>query len=458
MLNVLVALACGSFTLVAAHLLLQGAPRTTLRGENRIVTALALLLCQIFVPLLFLVERGSGTAILQEGLSASNLIVVAFTLLLAGLAAFKTLVGGYRVGIVLERAYLPFVLMLAVDLASTAWSIVPSVTAFRAVETIALFVTCVMLFDREAVEKALVLTLALIVAVTLVTAIDVIAGNLARGIVFSAAKNNMSPLVCVVLAMACLTYRRRIRHALPLILLAVVGFVVGGSAATVASLPAVGIGWLMASDRRGVRAAGWVLLALYAAGFGVALFGLGQFPGLVSLASALLQKPEEELLKATGRLEFWPLFLEAGLRHPFGSGYVAGERFIQLVLGDAVVGEILGTSEVNISQSHNMFLSAWIGTGWIGLTLALVVIVQLMRQAYAADLPTRRFVLGATLLIVFNGTTTPGVFSVFTIHVVVLAGLLALVRGREVDEALAAGVAAEPRSAPRLRAALPAPG
>ena len=241
------------------------------------------------------------------------------------------------------------------------------------------------------------------------------------------------------------------------IVLALAGLVIAGSAASTAAMVGILPAVMIASPRPLIRFAGGVVAVLCAAAFLLLTINLGDFPGLLHVVSVVLQKPEAELANATGRAEFWPVLIEATRGHYLGTGFGAGERFPQLLLPAGEFRNLLGDKDINLASAHNMFLSAWVGTGLPGIALALTIFGTAV--AWALKLPRggRRFALSVIFVLVLNGLTTPGIFSSWNVMVVPFVAVLAFVRVAVGRQARPAGALSRfalrtlrPRPAPEL--------
>ncbi|MBL8567193.1 MAG: O-antigen ligase family protein [Hyphomicrobiaceae bacterium] len=388
-----------------------------------------LLLAYFNLPFLFLVERTNGTAVLEQGLSISNLLAIA----VVGLSVIYLARVAWNDGGILhlpsDRIVFPFSLAIAFAFVTTLWSVVPAYTLYRATELATLFAICFLLLDRERFGPVFIAFFAIFIATWLLGSLDTIASHLASGIFVSSAKNNMTPLMCLSALLYLYLFPETIRHRNAVALLFVVGFVAGGSAATTAAVPLILTGLMAASSNPVVRRIGWFATIAY---FALIIFLLGslrQFPEIMEGISQLLQKPIAELEKNTGRSEFWPAYIEAGSGRLFGAGFAAGERFIQLVDADAT-RRVLGDVDQLIRSAHNTFIGAWITMGWVGICLLNLVLGSAVITASRLDNRSRAFVYGVVFLLAANGMTTPGVLSEFNEHTMTLAAVLAFLRNR----------------------------
>jgi O-antigen ligase len=185
---------------------------------------------------------------------------------------------------------------------------------------------------------------------------------------------------------------------------------------------------MVASQHRRLRLLGYAGFTVYLAAFVVLMGGLSAFPALLDVISTVLQKPPEELADATGRGTFWPVFIEATKDRFVGAGYAAGDRFIQLLIPTTALAETLARDAVFISSSHNMLLSAWAGTGVIGIGLCAMVLGAAMRWGMKLDRAGRRLVATCVFFLILNGMTTPGIFQDWNINVLTFVGVLAYAR------------------------------
>lgn len=391
---------------------------------------LLILLAVQTLPVIFLVSRKDGNDLLEEGLSVSNLINLALTALGAVYCAWIAYARPAALSLLRDRVMFPYFLWLTIALLSACWSIVPQYTIYRATELATMFMLTILVLDRPGFERNFVYFIASVLVCYMAVRLDLLAESLPAGIVFSSMKHNMVPALCVGLVMMLVSSRKRVPGRWPLILLALVAFVTSGSAATVGALPLLLTGWLAASRSQPVRWLGYASSAAWMITFVVLMAALSNFPELMETISVTLQKPVEELEKATGRGKFWPLFIEATADRSFGAGFAAGERFLQLLADPAKLAEELGTETVLISSAHNMLIGAWVAAGWLGLLGVASCLGLMWREAMRLDLQGRRFILPMLLLLVANAMTTPGPFGEFNLHLLLLAAMLVYIRVR----------------------------
>lgn len=415
--------------------------------DGPVAVPFALMSIFALLPLVFNVPREDGNAVLDQGLTASNIALVVMTGL-AGLYLAVRVAVDRRVPLVaFSMPYLPFTLMILVNGVSTAWSVVPSYTAYRTLELAIFTLVSILIFDRSDIERRLANLFALFTCVWLVATAPIILDNLAHGIVFSSAKHNLMPYLCAAHAFLVI-FDDRIRHRGAHLALALAGFVIAGSAASTASLIAVVPGLMVASRHRRLRLLGYTAFTVYLVLFVVLMVGLSAFPGLLEVVSVVLQKPPEELADATGRGTFWPVFIEATKDRFVGAGYAAGDRFIQLLIPTTALAETLARDAVFISSSHNMLLSAWAGTGLIGIGLCAMVLGAALRWGMKLDRAGRRLIATCVFFLILNGMTTPGIFQDWNINVLTFVALLAYARIGALHREPAGAAAPAPEAAP----------
>ncbi|MBU1213090.1 MAG: O-antigen ligase family protein [Alphaproteobacteria bacterium] len=388
----------------------------------------ALLLATFFhLPSAFAVIRKSGTALIEQGLSSSNILTIAVVAVSAVFLLWTLIRYDRLLELLGDRILFPFLLTIAIAICSTLWAIFPLYTFYRAVELGVMFILVVLALDRRDFAKAFINLHVLLLGVWLVISAPEIASSLSNGVVFSSAKQNLIPLMSLSLLWFVMVFPRASRYRLAVGLLAVTAFIAAGSAATVATIPLFALGFMIAANSIWVRGAGVLLTLGYFAVFIFLLVGLSQFPDLVDIIASALQKPPAELLNATGRNELWPLFIEASHNRSFGAGF-ASERFLQLLVDFTAVQERLGQKEIFFNSAHNMLIGSWLATGWLGLATIAICLASAFREALRLDIPGRQFIIPLLLALIANGMTVQGIFGEFNLHTVTWAALLVMIR------------------------------
>lgn len=423
-----IAIASGFFLL---YPILRGALQRAVGPLNASpVVPVILTATHAFMPLIFVVERADGTELLDAGLTSSNKVMMAITGATALYVAWK-MAGDRRVWrLPFAMPYLPFTIMIGFDLASAAWSLVPAYTFYRAGELAVLFLASILIFDRTTIERFLPGFLMVFTGIWLAATAPTWLESIAHGTVFSAAKHNLMPMVSIALLAHAMFLARGPRARLAEGAVAAIGFIIAGSAASTAALIGFVPAILIASRSPPVRILGALTMALCIVGFFVLMLGFSAFPGLLHFVSTVLQKPPEELTNATGRVEFWPAIIEGTRDRLFGSGFSAADRFLQLLVSASELRARVGETELNLSSAHNMFLSAWAGTGLLGLTMAVTVLAVALRWGFRLTGGGRRFVIAFVFSLILNGMTTPGIFQDWNVNVLAFVGVLAYARIR----------------------------
>ncbi len=428
MLAILTIVAFGAWFALLYPVLRRALERHAVPLDVSPIVPALLLAADAYAQLVFVVNRADGTALLDQGLTASNKVMIAIAGLVGCYVLWQVARDKRVLRLPFAMPYLPFTVMILFDGLSTFWSIVPSYTAYRTLELGILFLATVLLFDRNSIQRSLPVMMSALIAIWLVVVAPVYAGNLAHGVIFSSAKNNMTPALCAALLAYAIFLEPVGRTRLWQIGLALVGLLIAGSAASTAAIigfiPAV----MVASRRPLVRFAGAAFAVLCMAAFIFLTVGLGEFPGLLHLVSIVLQKPAVELASATGRTSFWPALIDATRDQYFGSGFAAAERFLQLLLPPAAFRNLIGDTDLNLASAHNMYLSAWVGTGLVGITLALAVLGTAANWVLKLPVAGRRFGLSVIFFLALNGLTTPGIFSTWNVNTLAFVAVLAYAR------------------------------
>ncbi|MGI4763859.1 MAG: hypothetical protein ACRYGP_02140, partial [Janthinobacterium lividum] len=108
-----------------------------------------------FAQFVFNVQREDGTAVLEQGLSASNIMTIAITLATAVYLLGVLCIRREVALLPFSAAYRPYTLMITYGLLSVAWSVVPTYTLYRSFELIVFYLLALILFDRADVRRKL---------------------------------------------------------------------------------------------------------------------------------------------------------------------------------------------------------------------------------------------------------------------------------------------------------------
>jgi O-antigen ligase len=117
----------------------------------------------------------------------------------------------------------------------------------------------------------------------------------------------------------------------------------------------------------------------------------------------LFGKEVQHLETMSGRLPLWRTVWETTNDAPFGLGFAAAERSFVVLL---VQLRELGWAAKN---AHNGYLSAWMGAGWPGVAILLMLFVSLYLKSRSAVGETRTLIQALILLLIVNNLTIAAV-------------------------------------------------
>ncbi len=385
--------------------------------------ALTLLVLQ-YVGIPFLWEnRELGTKLVTEGLTTSNYITVGSTIIAGLYLTFLLLSGRWRLSHVFERCYKPLFVLMTIYAVSSAWSYYPLFSAYRVFEIMVYSMLAIHVFSNLCKLEDFIRVLAIMIAIWLVNDIPEIADSLQQGIIFSSAKSNLGPAICAIMLLF-IPYSS-IRYKPLVFALGLAGFVVGGSAATVACFTVSLCVLPLLSSSMLLRLVSGIALVSTLGFAGLFLFFPQEFPVVVDVVSTLLQKPRKDLLIATGRHNVWEMFWALSKDEPFGFGF-GSERFFQFIADQNLILKYYWLSTRNLNQSHNALLSGWLAAGWIGLFSIVFVFYSGIATALRGNRALRSPALAAIILLTLNSMTTQGIGTFYGVFWFGWIGVLAL--------------------------------
>jgi hypothetical protein len=198
---------------------------------------------------------------------------------------------------------------------------------------------------------------------------------------------------------------------------AIVALVLFGSLTSyVALLTGVLTGCAMAARNRIV---GTSILFLFLSTTVVALLDVN-LSDLAEQVGTLVDRPTEAIQNGTGRLGLWQETLKASADRPFGGGYVASERLMTLR------GDVNASLVWQAASSHNGFLSAWMGAGYIGLLILCTYLLALWRTLSFAGGPNSaalRAMLAVVIITNFSISSVGGRLDMVSVVAIALAAL-----------------------------------
>ena len=379
--------------------------------------ALGLLLLTRALPF----ESRSLSAIVDSGPSPQNYVEVVSTAVAAGWILWALNWRTVQPRLLFRRHWRWFLLLCAVYALSAAWSPLPALTAYRAAELLAAATIVLFLFGMSNDPYGDLLRV--LYLCTLVCAADAFVVDYRLGTwpdhLLGALRSNPGGGVAsslLVFALFAKGFRPRMRafHSAA----AIIALVVFGSLASyVALLTGVLAGCAMAARNRLVGA---TVLFLFLSIAVVALLDVS-VPDLTEQVGALLDRPAESIRTGTGRFGLWEETLKVTANRPFGGGYVAAERLLSL---RADVSKSLVWQARN---SHNGFLSAWEGAGYIGLLVLCAYLLALWRTLSLVggpNSPALRPMLVVLIITNFSVSSLGGRLDMVSVVAFALAALL----------------------------------
>ena len=370
-------------------------PRRSLKRVS-----LALLLLHVAANNLLFEKAADVSQIVDQGLSLTNLFQVGCV----GLAAFWSLLlfaSRRMTGQMLwhgPRIWLT--LLTALYATSSAWSLWPQLTAYRAFELAVFIVLCIHAFDGEDWHRTVCQYLCACLAIAWVAPMMELSLRSSVGGFESASKSNVfsitAGLALSYVSFANRTWKRGTRVLLGACA-ATTLIITSSLASFVSCLIAVAVSSTF-TGTVGKRLLGGGC-ALLLVGVGLALIADEKGVETAIYASAdLLGKPVKNIENATGRLPLWTALITWSMDYPLGSGFDAGERLFSSTSANETVG-------FKAYHSHNGYLSAWVGAGAPGL--ALMTLLCLATAVHVSRQPrsTRPLLVAMYVLIAVNNLT-----------------------------------------------------
>jgi O-antigen ligase len=152
--------------------------------------------------------------------------------------------------------------------------------------------------------------------------------------------------------------------------------------------------------------------------FQVALFFLTDLSTLVSSgvtgAGAALNKTPEMLANWTGRVPLWIAIWDATKDTLWGDGFAAAERLF--ALNHPSFGW-------QARHSHNGYIAAWMGAGWIGFVLLLFVFGSVWIRSRRMVLTVRAMICSTLVLLAINNLTLAAIGGSFNPMYVLMMAL-----------------------------------
>ena len=312
--------------------------------------------------------------------------------------------------------------LTAVFALSVLWSTWPTLTVFRVAELAVFSIVACHLFSAgdwaRQFEALMWIAWIFYAAWGVLLIAGMIEGVSSGGFIVGIATSNSASMLTGLLLLW--TLHRSLtdslfRHGwkLPLLSLSLIVF---GSLATIVFL-LLCIAIMLAMHARGylrIAIIGFSFL-VGAAALNVTLLQSGD-PGsaIIDTTSTLSGKTRSNILGMTGRLELWGSIWETAQSQPWGFGFAAFERTLDL--NNPSVSWKAG-------NAHNGFISAWLGGGWLAVALLLAFLVSVGAKLRLVTLDRRPIFVTLLALMVLNNLTVPAIGGRLTVVFLVLMAL-----------------------------------
>lgn len=363
-------------------------------------------------------------ALLEHGLSLQNQIQAGVTVTAAIWAGYVLLSRRVPLAQILTGPQYWLVLLILSYVFSALWSPLPSLTIFRSFELAVFLVIATHAFgslEADAIPGAMINLLLVLVGLMVLHGL-LLPESLATTHIgfFGALRHNHGGLLAamtVTLSVQQWLQTHRSRYFL-IILIGFAALVAFGSFASILAL-ICGLTVLLALSVphyfRALAVGGTVLtgsLALF-----VMLAGLQAMPmsWLIDFAR-MFGKSDELLFTISGRVPYWQAVWSISLDRPFGLGFAAAERFLGVDL------ELPGI----ITNAHSGYVSAWLGSGWLGLGLCLAIFAAVISRSAEFPHSWRAAHLALVTVLAVNNITLVSVGGPINAGFLVLMALAAL--------------------------------
>jgi O-antigen ligase len=401
--TVLAAVFCG-FTALFLYLtwwmVLARVPTPTPAASLRRVSW-AIVIYLLFWKALLYESRPDLLALMEEGMSDSNIKQAIFIAVAAAWAAFLVTTGRVRAGALIAGPSFWVTSLTIVYLASAIWSVWLEYTVFRVLELATFWIISLHLFPVNDWVRQLGWFLLL---ATLAEWLQGLLGyqRFSEGVVLGAIYTNSGSLMAGALFIVAVQQSIATdgKPKWGWISFSCLSIVVFGSlttaAASVIALALIMALWIM---RRAEPVAIAVVALLMT--IGMTAFGAFMLTADATGIAELFGKDAEHIGTMTGRLPLWSAIWEVSKGEPFGSGYGAAERFVTSLIGDRFwVGWTAG-------HSHNGFISAWLAAGFPGFLLSICLVLSILTATVRMSIGDRVLVVPLMILMIINNMSFP---------------------------------------------------
>lgn len=392
----------------------------------------AIVIYLLFWKALFYESRPDVLALMEEGMSTSNIHQAIFVAAAAAWSAFLVATGRVRIGALIAGPSFWVTSLILVFLASTVWSVWPEYTLFRVLEIASFWFISLHLFAVEDWVRQLGWFL------LLATLAEWLYGLLeyqrfSEGVILGAIYTNSGSLSAgaffIVAVQQSITTENMSKWGWSAF--ACLSIVIFGSlttaAASVIALAMLLVLWMM-------RRADPVAVALAAV---LMTLGMAAFGGFILTAdtagiSELFGKDTEQIGTMTGRLPLWSAIWEISKNDPFGSGFGA-DRFVAALIGGRSWTDIRAWA----GHSHNGFISAWLGAGFPGFLLSICMVLSILSATARMVITDRVLVVPLMILMITNNMSFPAFGGQFNPYwMIIMAMTCGPYQGRRMKDGL----------------------
>jgi len=375
---------------------------TSLRGS---VTSWTFLFLHVVVTNVVIQSR-EHNELVESGLSFQNIVQIAVILSAFLWAVWVLLRGWVPLSNFTRNCNIWMIALVGVYAVTTTWSVWPELTALRVVELISFWVIVMHLFCHYDWEDRLGRYLwgitFILVAYALFLVVVAVINDLN---ILKLARSNLGGMVAAVL-MLYVSYRviytkeRSVVGVLgwsfPLLALLLFN--------SLASLVAFGAALCVLLFFRGGSYFRAALISVFISLFvvNIMLITEGNWSSKdnwLYQTAKLVGKNERQLTTFSGRFPLWKELWVQLKDEPAGLGYVAGERLFEVIFSASK------STGWKASNAHNGYVSTWVGAGWLGIVLLLLLFISVIRKCLNSNLRTKPFLVSTVVLIAINNMT-----------------------------------------------------
>ncbi|HYG59246.1 MAG TPA: O-antigen ligase family protein, partial [Symbiobacteriaceae bacterium] len=135
---------------------------------------------------------------------------------------------------------------------------------------------------------------------------------------------------------------------------------------------------------------------------GIIILSPGLEAGILSTFSALFDKDIRLIMTLTGRLPMWEAIWVVSRNNPWGAGFAAADRLITDLLASANIGWAA-------THAHNGYIAAWVGGGWPGVIILVVMLGSTWACTDHLNLPVRALARALLIFMLINNMTIVGI-------------------------------------------------